>query len=187
MPSSLPPSFTSLYRLFLRSTSTAVLHHKLARRNLRNLWRPVFVDAAKVSKQLQDPATSLSTRNDLQAWLDVWQRRMDNVLALLYSSSVSRGLPHQVMRNLNLLVYTEHARASYKRLPVWKPQLAPDAPEYRISPPSIKQMNKEERERRFKYFEDIARNTLGQVVKMAEGRDQIHLGRVRMKGTVFQK
>ncbi|KAK7472271.1 hypothetical protein VKT23_000392 [Stygiomarasmius scandens] len=186
MAPSLPASFTSLYRLFLRSTSTSVLHHKLARRNLRNLWRPTFVDAAKVIKQLQNPATSSTNRDHLKAWLEVWQQRTDNVLALLYSSSLSRGLPHQVTRNLNLIVYTEHVRALYKRLPAWKPQLDPNAPEYQVKPPSRKQLNREEKERRYKRMEDMARNTLGQVARMAEGRDKISLGRVQLKGTTFQ-
>ncbi|KAF5365919.1 hypothetical protein D9758_006682 [Tetrapyrgos nigripes] len=184
--SSLPASFTSLYRLFLRSTSASVLHHKLARRNLRNLWKPAFVEAAKAVKELQNPSTSSSTRGKLEAWLDVWQRRMDNVLALLYSSSTSRGLPHQLTRNLSLIVYSEHSYASRLKTPYWRPQLAPNAPEYQILPPSAKQLKKEEKERGYKYMQDMACNTLGQVARMAEGRDEICLGRVRMKGKTFQ-
>ena len=70
----LPSVFTSLYRLFLRTSSASVLHHKGATRNLRSLWRPTFDGAARVMYQLQD-SNDAATQKELETWLNVWEQR----------------------------------------------------------------------------------------------------------------
>ncbi|KAK7052851.1 hypothetical protein VNI00_004170 [Paramarasmius palmivorus] len=173
--SRLPPTFTSLYRLFLRTTSASVLHHTSATRNLRQLWKPVFSNAAQNIKKLeQDPS-----RQEIQQWLDKWEKRMNNTLKFLYNSATSRGLPHQVVRNLSLMVLAEYQHASAK-LPVWNPRLAPDAPEYSTEV-IMKAVTKRQQT---KEFDKKAVNALDQVVKMAEGRDKILFGRMMVKAKV---
>ena len=73
----LPASFTSLYRLFLRTASASVLHHRSARLNLITRWRPVFDAAAKVTKELEySPQDSTSTwRQERIDWLKIWNER----------------------------------------------------------------------------------------------------------------
>lgn len=73
----LPPTFTSLYRLFIRTSSASVLHQKRATRNLRRLWRPTFDGAASAIHQLQDEKIDPTTRNSLQNWLEVWNHRSE--------------------------------------------------------------------------------------------------------------
>lgn len=69
----LPPEFKSLYRLFLRTVSAAVLHHPQATRNLRRLWRPVFNAGAYVTKQLKQ--SKVPQRPLLGKWLKQWEQR----------------------------------------------------------------------------------------------------------------
>ena len=73
----LPASFTSLYRLFLRTASAAVLHHRPARVNLISRWRPIFDAAAKVTKELEhSPQGNSSTwRQERIDWLAQWNER----------------------------------------------------------------------------------------------------------------
>jgi len=61
----LPPSFTSLYRLFLRTSSAAVLHHEAATRYVRTLWKPTFREAALVVHKLQSPTLGASEKEIL--------------------------------------------------------------------------------------------------------------------------
>ena len=68
----LPPTFTSLYRLFLRTTSAAVLHHPNSKRNLRRLWRPIFNTAASVIDQIQQDSPE---RQKLEHWFRIWNTR----------------------------------------------------------------------------------------------------------------
>lgn len=74
----LPPEFKSLYRLFLRTVSAAVLHHPQATRNLRRLWRPIFEVGAYVTKQHKKPVAKQSIvpqRPFLGKWLKQWEQR----------------------------------------------------------------------------------------------------------------
>lgn len=71
----LSPTFTSLYRLFLRTTSASVLHHTAAKRNLRRLWRPTFDNAVQVTKRLENGPKDVTARKELEIWLEVWNNR----------------------------------------------------------------------------------------------------------------
>lgn len=70
----LPSSFTSLYRLFLRASSTAVLHHRAATRHARTLWKPTFREAAVVIHRLQSPTLEISEKEKLEKWRCLWER-----------------------------------------------------------------------------------------------------------------
>ncbi|KAJ3907711.1 hypothetical protein F5879DRAFT_795164 [Lentinula edodes] len=183
----LPPYFTSLYRLFLRTSSASVLHQSSAVRNIRSLWRPVFTDAARVINKLQTNPSDLE-KNSLQNRLKDWETQMDRTLSLLYASATSRGLPHQLTRNLSQLYHSEYERMSNRKYPVWNAQLPPRSHEYHIPAPDTipKTLNKEEKARQVQYLEDRAWNALGLAVSMAEGRDKLSLGRVVVKGKLRQ-
>jgi hypothetical protein len=103
----LPRSITSLYRLFLRTSSAAVLHHRAATRYIRPLWRPTFREAAIVNRRLQVPTLGSSEKAQLERWLCLWELSREcyvytlsqsptlilsgqNTLATFYISSVSR-------------------------------------------------------------------------------------------------
>lgn len=190
----LPPTFTTLYRLFLRTCSASVLHHPRATSNLRALWRPTFEDAVKVVKQLQEfPDNSKKeTNKKLIHWLQVWERRsqsmpqwillfaltfiilVDNTLALMYTSAKSRGLPHQITRNLGLLVLREQRRLDNSKWKAWKPQRPPDSSTYPPHKRPVKGGLQTD-------LDSSAWAALEQVVKMAEGHNDIFLGKVALK------
>ncbi|KAF8634668.1 hypothetical protein AX15_000769 [Amanita polypyramis BW_CC] len=171
-----PPEFTSLYRLFLRTVSAAVLHHPQARRNLRRLWRPVFEAGARVTKQYHD--THKAEKRTVQLdWLKQWHQRMDNTLAMLYTSSQSRGLPHNLTRNLGYLVHAEQQRVKAYRLKAWDPQ-KPNA----LVDFSERARKKLEKEQRYQELVARAWNPLSQVIKLAEAKDGLTLGRIAVRG-----
>lgn len=99
MQGRLPASFTSLYRLFLRTASASVLHHKTARLNLITRWRPIFNAAAKVTKELeysnpQDSSSSNSTwRQERIDWLKIWNERGRFFFVLILFSKPESKIP----------------------------------------------------------------------------------------------
>ncbi|KAJ3809093.1 hypothetical protein F5876DRAFT_44626 [Lentinula aff. lateritia] len=169
----LPPYFTSLYRLFLPTSSASVLHQSSAVRNIRSLWRPVSVDAARVINNLQTNPSDLKQKS-LQTWLKDWETQMDRTLSLLYASATSRGLPHQLSRNLSQLFHSEYERMSNRKYPIYHIRTPDTTP---------KALNKEEKARHVQYLEDRAWNALGFAVNMVEGRDKLCLGRVVVRGS----
>ncbi|KAJ7503192.1 hypothetical protein B0H11DRAFT_1988210 [Mycena galericulata] len=174
---SLPPSFTSLYRLFLRTAAASVLHQARATKALRKLWRPPFEDAAYVTARLQNDSLSSTNRNDLEVWLRAWHLRIDNTLAMLFTSCKTRGLSHQVTRNLGLLVRGEQGRINRRTLAKWKPALSPGAPEYQtgFQDPQIVAD-------RTRQMEDAhAWDALQEVVRLAEGKHELFFGKIRLK------
>ncbi|KAF8234393.1 hypothetical protein L208DRAFT_1261819 [Tricholoma matsutake] len=184
--SRLPATFTSLYRLFLRTCSATVLHHTLATRNLRQLWRPTFYAAAKVIQELQTGSQDANTRKLKEDWLGVWEKRMDNTLALLYNSCKSRGLSHRLTRNISLLVLSEHQRLRSHRFQTWSPQLPPTSPLYKPAAAPAGKRLKEEKFERWADFDGNAWAALSQVVRMAEGSQGISLGQIAMKRKVWR-
>ncbi|KAF8661484.1 hypothetical protein AX16_001321 [Volvariella volvacea WC 439] len=191
----LPQSFRSLYRLHLRTISAAVLHHRSARNNLRTLWRGKFDEAAGVYSRLvalsgsenqnEGPSTTRvereREREKCEKWLTEWNKRMDNTLSLLYTSSQSRGLPHKLTRNLHLLKFYTNADAKMRQRQVrrqWNPHLPPDSSQYKPQPLSRKEQNKIERTKRWMEFDDRVWKDVEEVVRMAEGRDRLVLGKI---------
>ncbi|KZT22522.1 hypothetical protein NEOLEDRAFT_1097724 [Neolentinus lepideus HHB14362 ss-1] len=187
----LPPHFTSLYRLCLRATSASVLHQSFATKTLRTLVKPSFREAAKIIRQLQDAQAKAINDHDAaikakEKWLEEWNERADNTLSLLLNSATSRGLANNLTRNLVRLqahyrVWAE--RRYYTSRGQWDPSLPPN--DRRYQDPSfaaqfnlVKSGNKRENILRQQDITDAAWGALGEVVKMAEGRDRVSLGRV---------
>ncbi|KAJ7286924.1 hypothetical protein C8J57DRAFT_1215219 [Mycena rebaudengoi] len=180
--SRLPPTFTSIYRLFLRTSSASVLHHGSSTSNLRKLWRPAFEDAARVIGELQNSSLTTARRGELEFWLQAWNLRIDNTLAILYTSGKSKGLSHRLTRNLALLVRGEQARVDYELLPVWKSNLNTTDPLYRADfrDPQYAASQKRQMEAA------PAWDAMQEVIRMAEGRHGITLGRMILKRSKFR-
>jgi len=112
---------------------------------------------------------------------------VDNTLRLLYTSCRSRGLPHQLTRNLGLLVLSEHQRLRSHQFQAWSPQLSPTSPLYKpVQALPQKQNAKNEKRKRWADFDDNAWAALSQVVRMAEGRGDVSLGQIVIKRRVWR-
>lgn len=70
----IPKEFSSLYRLVLRASSAAVLHHPASVINLRHIYRATFSDAAKVIHQLHQEKDT-ANQQALQRWLQGWDKQ----------------------------------------------------------------------------------------------------------------
>lgn len=73
----LPTEFRSLYRLFLRANSAAVLHHSSSKIQVNRLWRPVFDEAALKIHSLQHPNVHLTEQERTVQWLHTWHKRSE--------------------------------------------------------------------------------------------------------------
>jgi len=124
----LPSSFTSLYRLFLRASSAAVLHNNAARKQLRSLFRPVFDAAAQAVRELQHNQLSGPERLRHERFLETFQQRVDGTLSLLVNSAQFRGVPHRIVHNLNQLrkahIAWVHNKYYHGSKNVWNPKAA---------------------------------------------------------------
>ena len=198
----LPTNFKSLYRLFLRTTSAAVLHHPGATKNLRLRWRPLFTEAAKVTKVVEGSAsdTSPDIRDAQIAWLKEWHTRggypllhgpfhvgrhaaksgslisVDNTLKLLYTASLSRGIPHQLTRNLAFLTGNERQRVistTISAMTKWKPQVSyPMTP----NPPTAKEIKSANLKKEEEAFKRNGAGALAEVIRMAGATGKLTLG-----------
>lgn len=109
-------------------------------------------------------------------------RLVDNTLAILYNSCKSRGLPHQLTRNLGFLVLSEHQRLRGYQYRAWSPQLPPTSPLYQSAQkPAMGQKVKDKNHKKWAEFDENAWSALSQVVRMAEGRQEISLGQIAIK------
>ncbi|KAF9446137.1 hypothetical protein P691DRAFT_794941 [Macrolepiota fuliginosa MF-IS2] len=175
----LPLDFRSFYRLFRRSCSAAVLHHRPTTIALRNMYRPTFRRVGWIHMRIRQEASEnpeMATKQ--RAWIDVWNKRMDNTLSLLYNSSHTRGLPHQLTKFVTYFTYTErrlHAERKNAGL-TWNPHLPPDSPQYQPQPLKPGKATKRAKEERMKMFTEQALGPLREVIRMAEGRDEISFG-----------
>ncbi|KDQ56432.1 hypothetical protein JAAARDRAFT_132762 [Jaapia argillacea MUCL 33604] len=178
---SLPAEFTGLYRLFLRSLSVAVLDHPGSTSRLRRIWAPTFRGAGQVIRRLQTTPKSHPERVSLERWLNAWNQRIDNTLALLVDSAQSRGLSHKITHNFAHLHWSNQRWSRYihhKAEQIWLPNLAPDSEVYWPGEKRIKQKNTEEKVRRAKELDVQAWSLLGEVVRMAEATGGMSLGRM---------
>ncbi|PPQ76046.1 hypothetical protein CVT26_005380 [Gymnopilus dilepis] len=171
----LPPTFRSLYRLFLRTASASVLHQSSARQNLRARWRPIFDEGAKVTQEFQNKSEGASPEwiRSREIWLNTWNKRLDHTLELLYNSSQTRGQPHKITRNLAFITGLERRRivGKFKRLPRWDPTSKKYEP---LTPAKLKALHKKNDEEK---FQDHTLKALDEVIRMAEAFSGLTLGR----------
>ena len=71
----LTPKLASLYRIFLRATSTSVLHKDQATKNLRRLYRPAFEAAAKTARSLETSKAVNTQSIEKKKWLEEFDNR----------------------------------------------------------------------------------------------------------------
>lgn len=195
----LPADFRSFYRLFRRTCSASVLQRNTQSTALRNLYRTTFRRAGLVYMRAKNSATKdRGMKEKQEAWLNVWNKRstlksrnkgtdvkyfsVDNTLFFLYNSSHTRGLAHQITKFLGHFIYQERRRHSEgkNRGPAWNGQLPPDSPQYKPPPPKkISQIAKQAKAKALSVLEEEALGPLREVVRMAEGRDEILFGNLK--------
>ncbi|KAI0343482.1 hypothetical protein BDW22DRAFT_1328209 [Trametopsis cervina] len=168
----LPADFKSVYRLFLRATSSATLHSTRSTKLLRRHWKPFFQEAAITITKLQDPACA-ADHPRLQHRMRIWEQRADNTVSMLYNASVSRGLTSRLSRNICLL----YDNLPSRYVPPWKPDLDPGSPQYQIPEGDGRNSTKAQMTRRREHIEEQKWNALGEVVRMAEGTARLSVGR----------
>lgn len=102
---------------------------------------------------------------------------VDSTLKIQYNSAISRGLPHQLTRNLANIYGIEYGRnaSALGKLPKWQPRDAsiPQTPR----PLSSKQERKNEEKQEQLQFSDNALGALDEVIRMAEATAGLSLGR----------
>ena len=106
---------------------------------------------------------------------------VDGTLSLLANAAGSRGLPHTVARNLALMTGTHIHRtynAGFGFRSTWKPQLPADAVEYRVPRILSKGYNRIVQMRELRAQSERALDAFSEVVRMAEARHHLTLGRV---------
>jgi len=170
----LPPSFTSLYRLFLRTSSVSVLHHQVATHHIRTLWKPTFREAAVVIHKLQSPTLETPEKERLERWYCLWERSIHRTLSLLITSAQSRGLAHKVTRNLSFLHFSfqqYQERTRYAATGNWDPHQQEYKPVRSARPSQI------QAER----FDGQCWGALEETARMAEGKSGLTLGRVEFR------
>ena len=187
----LPPSFTSLYRLFLRASSASVLHHRVAARHVRKLWKPTFREAAVVIYNLQSPTLGTSEKERLERWRRIWELSsefqldilaqsskliivVDRTLSLLVTSAQSRGLAHKLTRNISFLHFGFQNYQTVTRygLPLnWNPHQQDYKPARQVRASQI----------RAEKFEGQNWGALEETARMAEGKSGLSLGRMEFR------
>lgn len=176
----LPPAFTSLYRLFIRSTSTAVLDDPRSTKVLRSLYRPCFQQAAVVIRKLQHSGDSPANEQErLRSWLTIWQNRVDHTLAFLSNASLRRGLPHKVTRNLGKVVHS--LEQSHRLGPTRRVGKAWDPKHPTVLRDQIESMLPDNPLLKQRTFQDEVLGTMGEVIRLAEGRSDVLLGRINSR------
>jgi len=198
----LPHSFTSLYRLFLRAGSASVLHQKAARKQLRRLFRPIFDVAARVVGDLQSDRLSRSERVGRELFLDIFQQRstwinysslvlshlsVDGTLSLLLNSAQYRGVPHRAIYNLNRLRKAHAVWVHRKYYSGAKNAWNPKAEVAHNSKPHAPQRPRDTDRMEKDRVHERCWDAFGEVVRMAEGRHDLSLGRLHLKPWTLEK
>lgn len=116
---------------------------------------------------------------------------VEETLSVLTNSTKTRGLAHSLTKNLSLLRrehliwFRDH---HYSFSGQWNPSLPPGSTEYQPRD-SERRPAQKERKARVRVFQQQAWGALSEVVRMAEGRDGVVLGRmvpvVRKPGDIF--
>ncbi|EKM53601.1 uncharacterized protein PHACADRAFT_260038 [Phanerochaete carnosa HHB-10118-sp] len=175
-----PPEFKSVYRLFLRSLLRSVGNQYGPFSNLRRLYRPLFRTAARNIIKLDDAEREAQHAN-LRIWLQTWDRRVDGTLALLANASQTYGLPSTLLSNLALV----HLHVKLPFLPLhrrstWNSHQAQDGTNYLVPDyrPGTRETNRRLQELRWRQIDEDVYNPVGEAIKLAEGRNNLTLGRV---------
>jgi hypothetical protein len=108
--------------------------------------------------------------------------RVDGTLHLLANAGMSHGLPSRLVGNLSQIQSQLRKGRDFAQgeRRTWNPQLAPDSPSYKA--PDIRANasldKKKQKEQLWRAIDDEAYNPIGEVIKLAEGRDKLTLGRM---------
>lgn len=106
---------------------------------------------------------------------------VDGTLSILCNAAQSRGLSHKITRNMALLAGT-HLDIHHDIGIVytsWNPSRERDSQEYQIPTPGSKRYLRQIERQKWRPVVEEALDTFGEVIRMAEGNDNVSLGRVR--------
>lgn len=120
-------------------------------------------------------------QENLRAWLAVWDKRADGTLMLLSNAARTQGLPLALTRNLASMQSSVRKRTQGSK---WNGQLPPDSPVYTLARPSRKVREEMARERLVRQLQKEVYNPVGEAIKLAEGRNNVMLGRIFRLGPV---
>lgn len=173
----LNPAIKSLYRTFLRAISASLLHHSTGTRCLRDRYRTAFEQYFQLHWSHKAPS---KTMKEIQEWdarcmyaifskfgSNLPNKVVDNTLQLLQNSATSRGLPHQLTRNLSLLVNARSLEQAHTAHPKWDPSRGVGKKSPTINPTASLAVR----------IDDILEENL----TLAEGTSRIVLGRINLK------
>ncbi|KAH6910336.1 hypothetical protein BKA70DRAFT_1220953 [Coprinopsis sp. MPI-PUGE-AT-0042] len=141
--------------------------HSTATFNLEEQeWLPPIMAQAPVLGECRDPqrgSPDATRKAAIAKSLELWNERMDQSLHFLYNASHSRGLAHEVTKNLSFLVHSEKLRQknTEQHYPVWDEKTGEATGGQK--------------------FTDNSLGALGELVQMAESRGHMSLGRVILK------
>lgn len=100
---------------------------------------------------------------------------------LLSNAARTQGLPLALTRNLASMQSSVRKRTHGSK---WNGQLPPDSPVYTLALPSRKVREEMARERLVKQLQKEVYNPVGEAIKLAEGRNNVMLGRIFRSGPV---
>lgn len=109
---------------------------------------------------------------------------VSNTLSFLYTAAISRGIANNVIRNLRSLSRRDRTMRIHRSFPprsFWNGQLPETSERYQpmVILPRVKRLDAKRLEWAKTEFQ--AWGPLGEVIRMAEGRDGLLLGRVRRR------
>ena len=108
-------------------------------------------------------------------------RAVDNTLSFLCTSAVARGLPHQVTRNLHLITIKNATILNPPPFLLgggsWDGQAPPDHPKYQPAKGPLRKQKPAQKEK--DRLANASLCALGELVRMAEGRSGLSLGRMQ--------
>ncbi|GJE94637.1 hypothetical protein PsYK624_108080 [Phanerochaete sordida] len=183
----LPAEFKSLYRLFLRSLLRSVGNQYGPYGNLKSLFRPFFRTAAYNITRLGNAGRQTQHKN-LRLWMQRWDKRADGTLALLANAGHTHGLPSTLLRQLcHLRSFAKRSGLSSRHRGTWNPQLSQDSTRYQIPVLGAKAVRAAQQEAKWKQMDEDVYNPVGEVIKLAEARSNLTLGRIFTRVYVAQK
>lgn len=128
-----------------------------------------------------DDAVRQSEHEHLREWLGTWDQRVDNTMSFLTNAAMSYGLPLTVLRTLPVI---ERGARTTNTVGLgrfkWHPQLPEDDKAYKIPTvrPNSKIHGAQAAAQAKKELVDMVFNPVGEVIKLAEGRHNLSLGRM---------
>lgn len=163
------------------------------------MYRPTFETAARAIRQLQVLDGNSKEALAVKQWLSEFDARgsvfssmrghnrkkshklaANSTLELLHDASLSRGLPHRALLHLFHIARSDHAWCIEHQVfqkSAWNPHLDPGDSRYKPGWNMTKNFRSRQAEVE---LESKMWNGLDEVMRMAEGRDNVFLGEIKL-------